>query len=112
MPRLAPQVERPVRVRGRHVVVAGIALSYAILALADRVRETGYPRRTIAREAEARFLDSLELRSLAACPEADMHDPWGDPYQVLCHEDGGRLEVIIVSYGDGDAIVASRSYPQ
>jgi hypothetical protein len=113
MPRLAPQVERVARIRGRHVLLGGAIVAWATVALAHELRETGYPKRTIARETEAKFLDSLEMRSLQSCPDAlDRHDPWGDPYQIVCHETAGLLEVIVLSYGDGDAIAMSRTYPR
>jgi hypothetical protein len=111
MPKLAPQVEHVARVRGRHVLLGGAIVAWATVALAHQLHETAYPKRTIARETEAKFLDSLEMRSLQSCPEPlDRHDPWGDPYQILCHETGGLLQVIVISYGDGEAIVESRSY--
>jgi hypothetical protein len=111
--KLSPQVQRPVRIRGRHVVIGGIVVAWATVALAHKLRETEYPKRTVARAAEAKFLDSLEERSLQTCPTGpDTHDPWGEPYRVLCHEDGGLLQVIVLSYGDGQAIVDSRTYPE
>jgi hypothetical protein len=113
MRKLAPQVQKPVRLRGRHVVLGGIIVAWATVALAHELRETEYPKRAVARAAEAKFLDRLELRSLQTCPAGlDTHDPWGEPYQVLCHEDGGLLQVIVLSYGDGQAIVDSRTYPE
>lgn len=112
MPRLAPEVHAPVRVRGRHVVIAGVALAYAIVALAHRVCDSGSSRRAVAREVEGRFLDGLAPRSLTSCPALAELDPWGDAYQVLCHEDAGRVQVVVVSYGDGEAITASRAYPE
>jgi hypothetical protein len=113
MPKLAPQVEKPRRIRGRHVVLGGIVVAWATVALAHQLREAVYSKRMVARAAEAKFLDSLELRSLQTCPPGpDTHDPWGDAYQVLCHDDGGLLQVIVVSYGDGEAITESRTYPE
>jgi hypothetical protein len=112
MRKLVPQVEKPVRIRGRHVVLGGIVVAWASVALAHQLHETAHPKRAAATEVEAKFLDSLEWRSLQTCPQLDRHDPWGDPYQVLCHEDGGSLQVIIISYGDGEAIVGSRTYPE
>ena len=113
MRKLAPQVVKPMRIRGRHVVLGGIVVAWATVALAHELRETAYPKRAVARAAEAKFLDSLELRSLQTCPTGlDMHDPWGEPYQVLCHEDAGLLEVVVISYGDGEAIALSRTYPE
>lgn len=112
MRKLVPQVQKPVRIRGRHVVLGGIVVAWATIALAQQLHETANSKRTVTRETEQRFLDSLELRSLQGCPHLDQHDVWGDPYQVLCQADAGSLQVIIVSYGDGDAIVAHRSYPR
>jgi hypothetical protein len=67
MPKLAPQVERVARIRGRHVLLGGAIVAWATVALAHELRETGYPKRTIARETEAKFLDSLRCdRSRAA----------------------------------------------
>ena len=112
MRKLVPQVEKPARIRGRHVLLGGVVVAWATVALAHQLHETVNSRRTVTRETEQRFLDSLELRSLQDCPQLDQHDAWGDSYQVLCQADAGSLQVIIVSYGDGDAIVAHRSYPR
>jgi hypothetical protein len=112
MRKLVPQVEKPGRIRGRHVLLGGIVVAWATVALAQRVREVANTRRALAIAAEAKFLDGLEVRSLQTCPQLDRHDPWGEPYQVLCHEDARSLEVVILSYGDGEAIVSSRAYPE
>jgi hypothetical protein len=112
MPRLAPQVQQVSRIRGRHVLLGGAIVAWATVALAQQVGETAHPKRAFTRAAEERFLDGLELRSVQDCPQADQHDAWGDSYQVLCQQDAGMLQVVIVSYGDGDAIVSHRSYPR
>ena len=119
MPRLVRQVKSPVRVRMRHVLVAAACVSAGVVGLAREIHEP-YPRLQITLDNERRILDEFELWSLRACPRgiedfSIQRDPYGEPYQLICHAATDRVTLAVLSLGSmdvdaTDAVVTSRTF--
>ncbi len=118
MRRLVRQVGRPSRLRRHHVLLAAIGLGLAIHEASSVIDSLSTSKEQVARETEVRMLDAMEDRSLRACPRdaselTDVtHDPWGNPYKILCDDRGDNLFLSIVSLGPdrGPSIAVTRVY--
>lgn len=118
MRRLVRQVGKPSRIRRHHVLLAAIGFGLVIHEAAAVLDSFGTSKEQVARATELRMLDAMEERSLRACPRdaADLsdvtHDPWGNPYKILCDDRGDNLYLSIVSLGPdrGPSIAVTRVY--
>lgn len=118
MRRLVRQVGSPSRIRRHHVLLAAIGLGLAIHEANSVIDALSTSKEQVARETELRMLDALGERSLQACPRdvADLagptHDPWGQPYKILCDDRGENTYISIVSLGPdrGPTIAVTRVY--
>lgn len=105
MRRLVRQVGKPSLIRRHHVLLATIGLGLAIHAASGIIQSLSTSKEQIARETEQNMLDALGERSLRACPRDvhDLtdatHDPWGNPYKILCDDRGDNVYISIVSLG-------------
>jgi len=121
MPKLVRQVKSPrMELRLRHVLAAAACICAGLVGLAHELDEPGYPREQITRKDERRILDEFELWSKHVCPRGIeeftiQHDPWGNPYRLLCEAGFDRVTLAVVSLGSEDvgaedAIVTSRTF--
>ncbi|HSN30289.1 MAG TPA: hypothetical protein VLT45_28570 [Kofleriaceae bacterium] len=119
MRRLVRQVGRPARIRRHHVLLAAIGLGLAIHEAAAVIESLSTSKEQVARETELRMLDAMEDRSLRACPrdaseltDGVTHDPWGQPYKILCDDRGDYTYISIVSLGpeSGPSISVTRVF--
>ncbi|MBV8758080.1 MAG: hypothetical protein JO257_12415 [Deltaproteobacteria bacterium] len=119
MRKLVRHVHRPSRIRRHHVLLGAIGLGLAVHAANGLIASLSTSKEQVAREAESRMLDALGERSLRACPRdvADLtdgatHDPWGQPYKILCDDRGDNVYISIISLGPerGPIISDTRVY--
>lgn len=119
MRRLVRQVGKPSRIRRQHVLLVAIGLGLAIHGASATIDSLSTSKEQVARETELRMLDTMEERSLRACPrdaseltDGVTHDPWGNPYKILCDDRGDDTYISIVSLGpeSGPSISAMRVF--
>ena len=118
MRRLVRHVHRPSTIRRHHVLLAAIGLGLAIHAANGVISSLTTSKEQVARETESRMLDALAERSLRACPRDASeltevtHDPWGNPYKILCDDRGDNVYISIISLGPerGSIISDTRVY--